>query len=140
VAGEIDGTAREEEDLERPNEEPSVMESTPAATNDAMEPMPAEAAPQPSLDAMSLLRDVEVELTLEIGRRRMKISEVVKPGPGRTVELDKLAGEPLELLVNGRLIGRGEAVVVGDRYAIRITEIVTPGGERSEQGKGGETR
>jgi flagellar motor switch protein FliN/FliY len=81
-----------------------------------------------SADPLALLRDVEVELTLEIGRRRMKISEVVKLGPGRTVELDKMAGEPLELLVNGRLIGRGEAVVVGDRYGIRITEIVAPEG------------
>ena len=85
----------------------------------------------PAPDGMAFLRDVEVELTLEIGRRRMRISEVMKLGPGKTVELDKLAGEPLELLVNGRLIGRGEAVVVGDRYGIRITEIVaSEGGQR----------
>lgn len=75
-----------------------------------------------------LLRDVEVELTLEIGRRRMKIADVLRLSPGQTLELDKQAGEPLELLVNGRLIGRGEAVVVGDRYGIRITEIVSPDG------------
>jgi len=82
-------------------------------------------------ETMALLRDVEVELTLEIGRRRMRIADLVKLAPGSTVELDKQAGEPLELLVNGRLIGRGEAVVVGDRYGIRITEIVTPeGGSR----------
>lgn len=87
----------------------------------------AAAAAQP--DPMALLRDVEVELTIEIGRKRMRIADVVKLGPGRTVELDKMAGEPLELLVNGRIIGRGEAVVVGDRYAIRITEIVTPEGK-----------
>ena len=80
--------------------------------------------------SMALLRDVEVELTLEIGRRRMRIADVVKLGPGKTVELEKQAGEPLELLVNGRLIGRGEAVVVGDRYGIRITEIVGEGGGR----------
>jgi flagellar motor switch protein FliN/FliY len=73
---------------------------------------------------MALLREVEVEVTLEIGRKRMRIADVAKLGPGATLELDKQAGEPLELLVNGRLIGRGEAVVVGDRYAIRITEIV----------------
>ena len=103
------------------------MDSTPAEKTE----LPAEAKPvsdAESHDPMALLRDVEVELTLEIGRRRMKISEVVKLGPGRTVELEKMAGEPLELLVNGRLIGRGEAVVVGDRYGIRITEIVTPDG------------
>ena len=104
------------------------MDSTPAASNEepAVTPAVAPAAAHP--DAMAMLRDVEVELTLEIGRRRMKIADVVKLGPGRTVELDKVAGEPLELLVNGRLIGRGEAVVVGDRYGIRITEIIAPEG------------
>lgn len=105
------------------------MNSTPA---DAEKTEPTEEPPTASgvapLDPMALLRDVEVELTLEIGRCRMKISEVVKLGPGRTVELEKMAGEPLELLVNGRLVGRGEAVVVGDRYGIRITEIVSPEG------------
>lgn len=107
------------------------MDSTPAEKTElpAAEAKPAsDAAAAVAADPMALLRDVEVELTLEIGRRRMKISEVVKLGPGRTVELDKMAGEPLELLVNGRLIGRGEAVVVGDRYGIRITEIVVPEG------------
>jgi flagellar motor switch protein FliN/FliY len=82
-------------------------------------------------DAMSLLKDVEVELALEIGRRRMRIADVLKLGPGQMVELDKQAGEPLELLVNGRLVGRGEAVVVGERYGIRITEIITPEGGES---------
>lgn len=77
---------------------------------------------------MALLKDVDVEITLEIGRRKMRIADVMRLGPGQMVELDKQAGEPLELLVNGRVIGRGEAVVVGDRYAIRITEILGPEG------------
>jgi flagellar motor switch protein FliN/FliY len=102
----------------------AVMNPTADADKDATESSP-EAVP---VDALALLRDVEVELTLEIGRRRMRIADVVKLGPGRMVELDKQAGEPLELLVNGRLIGRGEAVVVGDRYGIRITVIVPPEG------------
>ncbi len=100
------------------------MDSTHEALNEETETGTASAAVAP--DAMAFLRDVEVELTLEIGRRRMRISDVMKLGPGKMVELDKQAGEPLELLVNGRLIGRGEAVVVGDRYGIRITEIVSP--------------
>jgi flagellar motor switch protein FliN/FliY len=108
------------------------MDSTPADKDEGTEDASVAAGLAPPggmlADPMALLRDVEVELTLEIGRRRMKISEVVKLGPGRTVELEKMAGEPLELLVNGRLIGRGEAVVVGDRYGIRITEIVAPEG------------
>ena len=78
---------------------------------------------------MDLLRDVEVEVTLEIGRKRMRIADLLKLGAGQTLELDKAAGEPLEIMVNGRVIGRGEAIVVGDRYALRITEIVSSKGE-----------
>jgi flagellar motor switch protein FliN/FliY len=74
--------------------------------------------------AMSMLRDVEVEITLEIGRRRMKIADVLKLASGQTLELGKAAGEPLDIFVNGRLLGRGEAIVLGDRYGVRITEIV----------------
>lgn len=75
-------------------------------------------------NALGLLRDVEVEVTLEIGRKRMKIGDLLRLGTGQTLELDKPAGEPLEIVVNGRLIGRGEAVVIGDRYGLRITEII----------------
>ncbi|MBX3196769.1 MAG: flagellar motor switch protein FliN [Labilithrix sp.] len=83
----------------------------------------------PPAMALGLLRDVEVEVTLEIGRKRMKIGDLLRLGTGQTLELDKAAGEPLEIVVNGRLIGRGEAVVLGDRYGLRITEIVTPPSE-----------
>lgn len=79
--------------------------------------------------ALGLLRDVEVEVSLEIGRKRMKIGDLLRLGAGQTLELEKGAGEPLEIVVNGRLIGRGEAVVVGDRYGLRITEIVARAGE-----------
>lgn len=73
-----------------------------------------------------VLKDVEVELTLEIGRRQMKIAEVLRLQPGQTVELNKAAGEPIDIYVNDQLLGRGEAVVVGDRYGVRITELVEP--------------
>ncbi len=78
------------------------------------------------LGAFALLKDVEVEITLEIGRRRMKIDEVLRLSTGPTVELNKAAGEPIDIYVNGQLLGRGEAVVVGDRYGVRITELLTP--------------
>jgi flagellar motor switch protein FliN/FliY len=79
---------------------------------------------------MAMLRDVEVEITLEIGRRKMRIADVLKLASGQTLELAKAAGEPLDIFVNGRLLGRGEAIVLGDRYGVRITEIVasTPEG------------
>src|SRR5580704_14103318 len=85
------------------------------------------ASPRPRSNgagAMSFLKDVEVEITLEIGRRRMRIADVLKLASGQTLELAKAAGEPLDIFVNGRLLGRGEAVVAGDRYGVRITEIV----------------
>ena len=78
-----------------------------------------------SLGALGLLRDVEVEVTLEIGRKRMKIGDLLRLGTGQTLELEKAAGEPLEIVVNGRIIGRGEAVVLGDRYGLRITQIIS---------------
>jgi flagellar motor switch protein FliN/FliY len=78
---------------------------------------------------MAMLRDVEVEITLEIGRRRMRIADVLKLTTGQSLELTKAAGEPLDIFVNGRLLGRGEAVVVGDRYGVRITEMLAPSDE-----------
>jgi flagellar motor switch protein FliN/FliY len=76
---------------------------------------------------IACLNDVEVELALEIGRQRMRIADVLRLGPGATIEFDKQAGEPLDLRINGRLIGRGEAIVIGDRYAIRLIELVGDG-------------
>jgi flagellar motor switch protein FliN/FliY len=91
---------------------------------DRLDPKPTEGAhPVATLD---LLKDVEVEITLEIGRRRLRIADVLKLTNGQTLELSKAAGEPLDIFVNGRLLGRGEAIVMGDRYGVRITEIVAP--------------
>lgn len=84
--------------------------------------------PQAALD---LLKDVEVDVSLEIGRRRMRIAEVLDIQEGQTLELSKAAGEPLEIYVNGQLLGRGEAVVVGDCYGVRITELASDGGSTS---------
>lgn len=84
---------------------------------------PQDTGATPPLGALSLLRDVEVEVTIEIGRRRMRIAEVLAIKPGKTLELSKAVGEPLDIYVNGQLLARGEAVVVGERYAVRVTEL-----------------
>ena len=90
---------------------------------------PTAARPDVPVTSLELLKDVEVEITLvEIGRRRLRIADILKLATGQTLELSKAAGEPLDIYVNGRLLGRGEAIVMGDRYAVRITEIVTPDG------------
>jgi len=75
---------------------------------------------------IELLLDVPLELSVELGRTRMSIQELLSLGPGSVIELDKVAGEPLDILVNDRLVARGEAVVVNDKFGVRITDIVSP--------------
>ena len=74
---------------------------------------------------LELLLDVPLSVTVELGRTRMTIQELLSLGPGSVVELDKVAGEPLDIVVNDRLVARGEAVVVNDKFGIRITDIVS---------------
>ncbi|MDQ1676824.1 MAG: flagellar motor switch protein FliN [Actinomycetota bacterium] len=80
-------------------------------------------------NGLDLLRDVEMEVTVELGRTRMAIRELLALAPGAVVELDRAAGSPADLLVNGRLIARGEVVVVDEDFGVRITEIVGSHGE-----------
>jgi len=87
----------------------------------------AGAGPRGGLD---MLHDVEMEVSAELGRTRMSVRELLSLTPGAIIELDRAAGSPADLLVNGRLIARGEVVVVDENFGIRITEIVTPGSER----------
>jgi flagellar motor switch protein FliN/FliY len=79
---------------------------------------------------LDMLHDVEMEVSAELGRTRMSVRELLSLTPGAIVELDRAAGSPADLLVNGRLIARGEVVVVDENFGIRITEIVAPGTER----------
>jgi flagellar motor switch protein FliN/FliY len=74
---------------------------------------------------LELLHDVEMEVTAELGRTRMSVRDLLSLAPGAVIELDRLAGGPADLLVNGRLIARGEVVVIDENFGIRITEIVT---------------
>jgi flagellar motor switch protein FliN len=81
----------------------------------------AESAARPALD---MVLDIPVQLTVELGRSKMPIRKLLQLAHGSVVELDRLAGEPLDLLVNGRLIGHGEVVVVNDKLGIRLTEVI----------------
>ena len=78
---------------------------------------------------MDLLRDVQMDVTVELGRTSMTVQDLLALTPGSVVELDRAAGSPADILVNGQLIARGEVVVVDEDYAIRVTEIVVPGAE-----------
>lgn len=81
---------------------------------------------------INFLLDIPLKITVELGRTRMLISELLKTGQGSVIELEKVAGEPLEILANERLIAKGEVVSVNDKYGIRITEIISPA-ERIER-------
>lgn len=75
---------------------------------------------------IDLIMDVPVQLTVELGRTRLTIKNLLQLGQGSVVELDGLAGEPMDIFVNGYLIAQGEVVVVEEKYGIRLTDIITP--------------
>jgi flagellar motor switch protein FliN len=75
---------------------------------------------------ISMILDIPVQLTVELGRTRIPIKNILQLAQGSVVELETLAGEPMDVLVNGYLIAQGEVVVVNDKFGIRLTDIVTP--------------
>jgi flagellar motor switch protein FliN/FliY len=83
---------------------------------------------------LQLILDVAVTLALEVGRAKMSVRDLLQLAPGAVVELDRLAGEPLDVLVNGVRIARGEVVVVNEKFGIRLTDVVSET-ERMEHAK-----
>jgi flagellar motor switch protein FliN len=75
---------------------------------------------------INMILDIPVQLTVELGRTKIPIKHILQLAQGSVVELETLAGEPMDVLVNGYLIAQGEVVVVNDRFGIRLTDIVTP--------------
>ncbi|RCV90936.1 flagellar motor switch protein FliN [Billgrantia montanilacus] len=75
---------------------------------------------------LEMIMDIPVKLTVELGRTKLTIKQLLELAQGSVIELDGLAGEPMDILINGYLIAQGEVVVVEDKYGIRITEIITP--------------
>ena len=75
---------------------------------------------------LNMILDIPVQLTVELGRTRIPIKHILQLAQGSVVELDAMAGEPMDVLVNGYLIAQGEVVVVNDKFGIRLTDIVTP--------------
>ncbi len=80
--------------------------------------------PEAAVNGIELLGDVELHVTVELGRTQMLVEDVLRLSEGSVVELDKLAGDPVDVYVNGRLIARGEVLVLNDNFCIRISEIV----------------
>ena len=78
-------------------------------------------------DGYGLIQEIDVRLTVELGRKNLPLREILTLGENSLVELDRLTDEPLDIMVNGRLIARGEVVAQGNRFAIRVIEIVGAG-------------
>jgi flagellar motor switch protein FliN/FliY len=112
----------------------ALAESKPAAASEVEQVAPAQftnfaAATTTAGGAgndISMILDIPVQLTVELGRTRIPIKHILQLAQGSVVELETLAGEPMDVLVNGYLIAQGEVVVVNDKFGIRLTDIVTP--------------
>lgn len=79
-----------------------------------------------SMKDLEFLLDIPLEISVELGRTKMLINDLLQLGQGSVIELTKLAGEPLEILINQKLIARGEAVVVNEKFGVRLTDIISP--------------
>ena len=75
---------------------------------------------------LDFILDIPLDISVELGRTRLLINELLQLGQGSVVELSKLAGEPLEIYVNGKLVARGEAVVINEKFGVRLTDIISP--------------
>ena len=82
--------------------------------------------PAPAQNDISMVLDIPVQLSVELGRTKVPIKYILQLAQGSIVELDALAGEPMDVLINGYLIAQGEVVVVNEKFGIRLTDIVTP--------------
>ncbi len=87
-------------------------------------------AKKPTVDGakreLDFILDIPLDVSVELGRTRLLINELLQLGQGSVVELNKLAGEPLEVFVNGKLVARGEAVVINEKFGVRLTDIISP--------------
>lgn len=89
-------------------------------------PKPFSAGGEGHANDINMVLDIPVQLSVELGRTKVPIKHILQLGQGSVVELDALAGEPMDVLVNGYLIAQGEVVVVNDKFGIRLTDVVTP--------------
>lgn len=87
--------------------------------------LPPGTLPSAAAHSLDLLRDVDLNVKIELGRSKMLVEDVLRLGEGSVVELDKLAGDPVDVLVNDRLIARGEVLVLNDNFCVRINDIIS---------------
>ena len=97
-----------------------------AATATGAPPAQAAAPRKQNPRTLEFLMDVSLQVSVEVGRARMTINDLLQMGAGSVVELEKLAGEPLDIFINGKPVARGEAVIVNDKFGVRLTDIISP--------------
>lgn len=115
-----------------PPRPPTPISNAPTAQKARFAPLP-EAEPPPFRGNMDLLSALQMNVTVELGRTQLTVAEVLALGSGSVVELDRLAGEPVDILVNDRIIARGEVVVVDENFGVRVVEVVRRGNEAEER-------
>ena len=96
------------------------------AANQQDDASPAAGGSKVSAENLRVLENIEVQMTVEVGNTEIRIRDLLRLNEGSVVELDRLAGDPLDILVNGTMIAKGEIVMVGERFGVRFTEIVDP--------------
>ncbi|MBT2774225.1 flagellar motor switch protein FliN [Halomonas sp. ISL-60] len=96
-----------------------------AASEDIFRPLSPDSGSSQARE-LEMIMDIPVKLTVELGRTKLTIKQLLELAQGSVIELEGLAGEPMDILINGYLIAQGEVVVIEDKYGIRITEIITP--------------
>lgn len=112
---------------------PAAGATPPAAAGaPANAPKPEIASDDNEIHSLDFILDIPLRVSVEVGRTRILIRDLLQLGQGSVVELTKFAGEPLEMLVNDKLIARGEVVVVNEKFGLRLTDIISPE-ERIEQ-------
>lgn len=117
-------TARQATEAPAEASAPTVQATAAPAGDTVFKPLIDSAgAAQSDID---MIMDIPVQLTVELGRTQLTIRNILQLGQGSVVELDGLAGEPMDIFVNGYLIAQGEVVVVDEKYGIRVTDIITP--------------
>jgi len=106
--------------------DPAIAPAPELGTELVMPALHEQPGERPAVLDLGPVLDVPVELTVEIGRTTMTIRETLEMGPGSIVALDRLTGEPVDLLVNGQTIARGEVVAIDEEFGLRITQVVSP--------------
>ena len=118
-----------QEDLDKKDNQEEAVENKTTDSNDQEKPVDKQKVAEQGSAAVSNLRvleNIEVKLTVEVGSSQLKIRDLLRLNEGSVVELERLAGDPLDILANGVQIARGEVVMVGERFGVRFTEVANP--------------